>query len=217
MPNPKRLSRSKESKPKSSDEDYHKHFKLKKAGMERVLGPMHEIVGHAIIPFQVGGPVDMYRFASAREGTAFATMELIEPDGSGPQPSRIGTYELVAFTKQKIDDIDSHNRFSEAELRIRSILTSVARYSYHAVLNPLETCEVPEGEDKPSRCVVFDEWKKRGSDFRIGRKKHGLLLCIEVLQSEMEFAVQHGSRLLLKRLREKGYYPYSDLDRKPVA
>ena len=160
-----------------------------------------------------------------REGTGadrpvdyvYARVELIEPDGSGPQPSRIGTYELVAFTKHRIDDSDSKNRFGETELRIRSIFTSVARYSYHAVLNPLETCEVPVGEDEPSQCLVFDEWKKRGIDFRIGQKKHGLLLCIEVFRSEMEFAMRHGAKALLERLKEKEYYPYSDLERLPVA
>lgn len=209
--------RNQAAKREFSDEDYSQHYQLKKAGIEKVLGPMHDMVGHAIIPFQVGGPVDMYRFPKAREGTAFVTMELIEPDGSGPQPSRIGTYELVAFTKHKVDDLDSRNRFSEAELRIRSIFTSVARYSYYAVLNPLETCEVPAAEGEPNRCLVFDEWKKRGTDFRIDGKKHGLLLCIEVFQGEMEFAIQHGSKVLLERLKEKGYYPYSDLDREPVV
>ncbi|MBK7201920.1 suppressor of fused domain protein [Candidatus Amarolinea dominans] len=209
--------RNQAAKREFSDRDYSQHYQLKKAGIERVLGPMHDMVGHAIIPFQVGGPVDMYRFPKAKEGTAFVTMELIEPDGSGPQPSRIGTYELVAFTKHRIDDSDSKNRFGETELRIRSIFTSVARYSYHAVLNPLETCEVPVGEDEPSQCLVFDEWKKRGIDFRIGQKKHGLLLCIEVFRSEMEFAMRHGAKALLERLKEKEYYPYSDLERLPVA
>lgn len=28
-----------------SDEDYSQHYQLKKAGMEKVLGPMHDMVG----------------------------------------------------------------------------------------------------------------------------------------------------------------------------
>lgn len=54
------------AKSEFSDEDYSQHYQLKKAGMEKVLGPMHDMVGHAIVPFQVGGPVDMYRFDSIR-------------------------------------------------------------------------------------------------------------------------------------------------------
>jgi hypothetical protein len=49
---------------------------------------MHGFVGHAIIPFQIGGAVDMYYFPNGIPGTGFATVELIEPDGSGPKPHR---------------------------------------------------------------------------------------------------------------------------------
>lgn len=191
-------------------------YNLKKAGLERILGPMHELVGHAIIPFEVGGPVDMYYFPHVSPGTAFATMELIEPDGSGPVPSRIGTYELVAFTKHEID-INPQSQFQTVKLHIRSIFTTIGRYSSNEKLNPLDTCEIPDEENLPNRCIVFDEWKKQGVDFRIGAKKYGLLLCIEIFPSEMEFAIQSGSKDLLKRLEEKGYYPYSDVDREPVA
>jgi hypothetical protein len=72
---------------------------------------MYDLVGHAIIPFRVGGPVDIYRFPHAIDGTAFATMELIEADGTGPKPSRIGTYELIACTRHKIDDTDQSRFF----------------------------------------------------------------------------------------------------------
>ena len=103
---------------------------------------MHKVVGHAIVAFAVGGALDMYRFPYALDGTAFATMELIEPDGSGPIPSEIGTYELIAFTKYKID-VDPEEVFNLAELRIGSMMTPIARLTYHEILNPLDTCEVP--------------------------------------------------------------------------
>ena len=80
----------------TSPEEFHE---LKGKGLERVLGPMHGYVGHAIIPYEVGGPVDMYYFAQPDGSTAFATMELLNYDGSGPKNSSIGTYELVAFTR----------------------------------------------------------------------------------------------------------------------
>jgi hypothetical protein len=82
-----------------SDEEYQKDDELKSKGLENVLGKMHELVGHAIIPFDVGGAVDMYYFPHHIPGTGFATMELIQPDGTGPKPNRIGTYEPVAFTQ----------------------------------------------------------------------------------------------------------------------
>ena len=75
-----------EDKPEFSDEEYECHCEAKKAALECILGPMHDLVAHAIIPFQVGGTVDMYYFPNGIPGTGFATMELIEPDGSGPKP-----------------------------------------------------------------------------------------------------------------------------------
>lgn len=216
MSKPRRPSRKTKPKSAFSDKDHSKFYKLKEAGMTRVLGPMYELVGHAIVPFQVGGPVDMYRFPNAIEGTAFATLELIEPDGLGPLPANIGMYELIAFTSRKIDDRAASD-FNEIELRIRHILTSVARLSYEEILNPGDTCEVPGWESEQNQCLVLGEWKTRGKDFRIGRKKYGLLLCMEIFRSEMEFAMRFGSGVLLEKLKKSGFYPYSDLDRNPVA
>jgi hypothetical protein len=208
------MSNFEESTPRFSDKEYSLYYELKKIGLERILGTMDEVVGHAIIAFCVGGPVDMYRFTNGIPGTAFATMELIEPDGTGPKPSRIGTFELVAFTRHKMDD---SKFFNKVELRIRSMLTSIARLSYFEVMNPMDTCEIPGNDGMETRYLVLGEWKKGGIVFHIGDRKHGLLLCIEVFKNEMEFAMKQGSKALFQRLKERGYYPYSDLDREPVA
>ncbi len=204
-------------KPARSSDGYEKHFELKVQGLERLLGPMHDLVGHAIVPFQVGGAVDMYYFPHAIDGTAFATMELIEPDGSGPKPSRIGTYEFVAFTRHRIPDGGRQDAFNAIERRVCSIFTAMGHYAYQAVLNPLDTCEAPAGKGKPNRCLVLDEYTRPGVEFRIGSKKHGLLLCIEIFRQEMQYALEHGSGALLERLKAGGHYPYSDLDREPVV
>jgi hypothetical protein len=43
-----------------------------------------------------------------------------------------------------------------------------------------------------------------------------LYASLEVFRSEMEYAMEHGSAGVLKKLKAEGHYPYSDLDRKPV-
>jgi hypothetical protein len=96
------------------------------------------------------------------------------------------------------------------------ILTITGFYSHEAVLNPGETCEIPGKEGEPNKCLILDEYKPDGKVFEIDSEKHCLLLCIEVFRSEMEYAMNHGSATVLKKLKEKGYYPYSDLDRAPV-
>jgi hypothetical protein len=39
--------------------------KAKGQALERVRGPMHGYVAHAIVPYEIGGPVDMYYFPQA--------------------------------------------------------------------------------------------------------------------------------------------------------
>jgi hypothetical protein len=202
-----------------SDAEYSRHFEVKQAALERILGPMHNTVGHAIVPFEIGGAVDMYYFPNGIPGTGFATMELIDPDGSGPKPNRIGTYELVAFTKQKMPVADKKtedNPFNKIERRICGIFTTTGFYAHDTVLNPGETCEVPGKEGEPTKCLILDEYNPKDIPFTIAGKKHCLLLCLEVFRSEMEYAMANGSAVVLKKLQEAGYYPYSDLDREPV-
>jgi hypothetical protein len=205
------------AQPEFSQEQYEADYEQKTSGLQHVLGEMHRLVGHAIIPFSVGGAVDMYYFPNHIPGTGFATMELLDPNGAGPLPNTLGTYELVAFTKEPYNENDEEETaFNLIERRICGIFTSTANYSFQAVLNPLETCEVPISADEYS-CCILDEYKPDGKEFKVGNRSHHLLLCLEVFRTEMEFARKNGSEHLLNLLKEKGYYPYSDLDRNPVA
>ena len=193
-----------------TEEEYEKDYELKEQGLENVLGKMHGLVGHAIIPFSIGGAVDMYYFPNHITGTGFATMELLDPDGNGPKPNQLGTYELVAFTKETYhEDKEDQTPFNLIERRICGIFTTIGNYSFQAVLNPNETCEVPsEGEE--NRCLVFDNYQPGNSEFIIGGRKHHLLLCMEIFRSEMEFSRASGSEKLFKKLKDARHYPYSD-------
>nr|WP_320057958.1 hypothetical protein [uncultured Bacteroides sp.] len=200
-----------------TNEEYEKNDELKMNGLEAVLGKSYKLVGHAIIPFAVGGTVDMYYFPNGISGTGFATMELIDPEGNGPIPNKTGTYELVAFTKLKYsEDTTETNPFNKIERRICGIFTGIANYSYEAKLEPNETCELPQDEGEPNLCLIFDDYKPNGAEFKIGNQKYGLLLTIEVFRDEMEYAMSNGTEKLIQKLKERGFYPYSDLDRKSV-
>ena len=84
------------------------------------------------------------------------------------------------------------------------------------ILNPNETIEVPNGTDE-NNCLILDNYRPHNKEFKIGKRSHHLLLCLEVFRSEMEFARKNGSGELINLLKEKGFYPYSDLNRKPVV
>ena len=178
---------------------------------------MHHLVGHAIIPFDVGGAVDMYYFPNGIKGTGFATMELIRPDGTGPIPNKLGTYELVSFTKEDYNgDNEPTSPFNLIERRMCGIMTTIGAYSFSVKINPRDTIEVPADENKPTYCVILDDYKPDGIPFTIGDRSHGLLLVMEVFRDEMEYAMENGSEEIIKLLKQKGHYPYSDLSRTSV-
>jgi len=200
-----------------SQELVEKAYDDKQRGLESVLGQMKDIVGHAIIPFAVGGAVDMYYFPNHILGTGFATMELLDASGKGSQPNELGTYEFVAFTKLPYDSSERRSTsFDLIERRICAIFTTIGNYSFQAVLKPGDTCEVPR-DDEDNWCVVFDLYQPEGKEFSIGERKHHLLLCMEIFRSEMEYAIAHGSNSLFEKLKEGGHYPYSDLNREAVV
>jgi len=184
------------------------YFAWKTEMMEKVLGKMYDMVDHSLIPFDLGGNVDMYFFPQ-KNGTAMSTMELLNRDYDIPAESKIGTYELVGFTKNNIDS----PKFKEIERQLCKIFTIIGNYSAEEILNPKETCEIPD--DDGTICLILDEYKTDGQ-LDINGKKHGLLLVIQIFEDEMNYAMEYGGEKLLTLLKAKGYYPYSDLNRKSV-
>ncbi len=132
-----------------SEEECKKDYELKSQALEYVFGKMHNIVGHAIIPFNVGGTVDMYYFPNHIKETGFATMELLAPDGNGQKKNKFGTYELVAFKKyyHNIGE-DTQTSFNIIERKACEFLTAIGMFSSEAILNPKETIEVPSGKNE---------------------------------------------------------------------
>lgn len=201
-----------------SESDYEIDYDLKTEGLEHVLGKMHNLVGHAIIPFEIGGNVDMYYFTNHIKGTGFATMELLDSHGDGPMKNRLGTYELVAFTKYEFNSSSGDQTpFNKMERNVCNFLTSIGFYSSEAALNPLDTIEVPGDENEENTCLVFDVYEPEGRKFNVGERMHHLLLCIQIFRSELDFARKNGSQTLIDLLKENDVYPYSDLDRAPLV
>jgi len=200
-----------------SEEEWNNHYEKKEKAIENILGKMNELVGHAIIPFDIGGTVDMYYFSKHIKGTGFVTMELIKPDGSGPIPNKNGTYELIAFTKEKyINSKDVKKPFNIIERRICGIFTAIGNYSFQAKLEPGDTCEIPGEEGEPNIYLLFDEYTSNTNKFEINGNSHGLLLIIELFKDELDFARSNGSKSIIEKLKESHYYPYTDMNRKSV-
>ena len=199
----------------SPDQAWYDH---KSALLEESLGKEHDMVMHAIIPYALGGGLDLYYYPHGIPGTAIATKELSESPGEGSSNEVYRSYELVMFTRHAIALDDAHDEkthFGRAHASINAILNCIARYSADATLNPHETCEFPEDmETVGGKCLIFDGYACHSDDVA---EDFGLLAIIEIFRSEMEFAREHSGEALLFRLKQEGCYPYSDLDRPPVA
>jgi hypothetical protein len=201
------------------EEELARHwYDRKSALMEDMLGKEHDIVMHAIIPYAIGGGLDLYYYPNRLPGTAIATKELSDSPNEGSSNDVYRSYELVMFTRQPLDldaAQDEDTVFGRIHYTINAILNEIGRYSAQATLNPNETCEFPA--DMPQiggRCLILDGYAARSDDTV---EDFGLLAIIEVFRSEMEYARLNGGAKLLKRLMVKGHYPYSDMDREPVA
>ncbi len=198
------------------DEVAQQWYDRKTAVMIAALGDEHDIVMHAIIPYAIGGGLDLYYFPNGIPGTAIATKELCETAGDGSSNKVFQNYELVMFTKQplSLDEAkDEETPFGSAHHQINAVLNCIAPYSAEATLNPHETCEFPEDmEIVGGKCLIFDAY---GSYKR--RAEFGLLAIIEIHRSEMDYARRSGGKKLLKKLKKAGYFPYSDVDRPAVV
>lgn len=186
--------------------------------MEDMLGKEHDMVMHAIIPFAVGGALDLYYYPNGVKGTGIATKELSEHPGEGASNRVFGCYEIVMFTRHALNLADAKNEetpFGHAHRNISSILNPMARFCSEASLNPNETCEFPQDMERiGGKCLIFDSYGQRHDDLG---GVFGLLLIIEVFPSEMKFAREHSGADLIEKLKQAGHHPYSDLDREPVA
>lgn len=191
-------------------------YDKKTAMMVDILGEEHGMVMHAIIPYAIGGGLDLYYFPNGVSGTAIATKELCEMPGEGSSNDVFETYELVMFTRHvlSLDDAnDKSTPFGRAHNTINAIFNCIAPYSEQAKLNPNETCEFPEDmETVGGKCLIFDAYHFDGD-----RADFGLLAIIEIHRSEMDYAREHGGKKLLAKLKKAGYYPYSDMERPAVA
>lgn len=193
-------------------------FDQKSELMASLLGPEHGMVMHATIPYGVGGFLDLYYYPNGIPGTAIATKELSELPGQGSSNVAFACYELAMFTRHPInlnEARDESTPFGKAHATINRVLNYIARYSATAPLNPKETCSFPaEMKHVGGKCLIFDAY---GSEDKRQFQAFGILAIIEVFPSEMNFARSEGCDQLIALLKSAGYYPYSDLDREPVA
>lgn len=207
----KKKKLSEEEEERLENEWYEKKSEL----MQIILGKEHDIVSHALIPYELGGGLDLYYYPNGIKGTGIATKELTYACRNSSKNSIYSKYEIVMFTEHKIDLEGSREEvspFGVDQRNINAILNCIALYSAQAELNPGETCEFPKDMDTVGgKCLIFDNYESVPDLSE--NNEFGVMLIMEIFRDEMEFAMDNGGQALLSKLKDKGIYPYSNLNR----
>lgn len=176
--------------------------------MASVLGKADDVVGHAMIPFQmgadIGGAADVVYFRYHLDGVVCATSELI---GCNDQVNnRLGNYELMICHRQNDEDGLEWGA---------NIISQLAHYTSEAELNPGETMDIGPATPKGSTIAAFLFFGY--ATFTVRERQAGLLLCMGITKAELK-ACRKGKRdLVEEKLKGAGVYPFTDLFRKSVV
>jgi hypothetical protein len=181
--------------------DYQEFYRQLFAPLESTLGPIDRDTIFAIIGFDAGGPLNFCTIGCDKGAACVTYVSCELAVREEQQPSEIGRYELLV----SCDD----------EEWVRTIVSEIGRMSLEVALGHGHTLNIgPWVEiDAPLQGVIFE----KACDCRVGRDSFGVLRIIGISRSELEFAQEHGTPALLKRLKASGVYPHTLVQRKPVV
>ena len=158
---------------------------------------------HSTIPFEmgwdIGGGADVYVYKNVINGEAYLTADLI---GKKQGKNTIGNYELMICLPERQD-------------WGVNLISNLAYYTIEASLNSGETMDLGGNfllEDSDITALIFSKY----ADFKVKRKKYGILLVIGITSEELNWAKENGGEELILKLKEKGVYPMTDLKRKSI-
>lgn len=170
--------------------------------IEKILGKADEVVMHSSVPFDlgydIGGGADIYLYKNHVDGIVYVTGDLI---GQEQEPSDAGNYELMICHRNE-------------EEWGPNLISELAYCTLDTSINSGETMGIgayalPENTIK---AIIFDAY----AGFYIESKKYGLMLAIGITEDELEWAKRHGGSELVRKLKERGIVPMTDLKRKSI-
>ena len=184
-------------------DDWEEWWEARTAALEGVLGPSDELVGHSVVPFdlgvEAGGAADVLFFRSHVPGVVTVTAELIGNDDQVPNDQ--GAYELMICERG-----DSGWG--------ASFISRLAYYTLEARLNPGETMDVapalPEGSNLAA--ILLLDYAR----FTVRGRRAGLLLCLGITADERAACRQGRKAEVESALRSAGVFPFTDHGRKSV-
>ena len=164
---------------------------------ERV-GPFDRPFQFRVFPFDAGGALDLLS-VGARRSEPFVTYVSWDLFGHEQQKrGSSGRYELLATC----DD----------EQWCSDVLTKIGRLGLQELFEPGDTLDVGQwvGAGAPIQGVVFEE----AFSAELLGVHCGLLRCIGITRTELEFAMRCGTPALMERLQRARIYPRTMIHRK---
>ena len=171
------------------------------AAMERVFGKSADVVLHAVVPFEfgvgLGGRADIVQFTHYVDGVVYATCDLL--GNSAQVANSLGSYELAIC-----------HRFHEDWGP--EVIAALAYYTLDAQIEAGHTMDIRSSVPKESRITAFLFHEFARFDFR--DKPAGVLLCIGITAEELSACRRGQGNRVLKALKAKGIYPFTDMNRR---
>jgi len=182
-------------KPKPKTEaDWKALWQARQTALESVLGPADDGVFHSPIPFELGGNADVLVFRHHVDGVVYCTADLIGDNSS--RPNKNGQYELVIATD---DDSDW----------APGLISSLARYTTNAVLNPWDTMDIGPALPQPTRVTAF--LYVPYANLTVLEKRANLLLCLGITAAELKVRQKQGGPAVIEARKAAGTYPLTVL------
>jgi hypothetical protein len=178
------------------DDDWEEIWDARADALAAVLGESHGDVLHAPHPFELGGNADVLAFFHHVPGVAYVTAEL-----TGKPDDCYAEYELMICHRD--DSTWGAN-----------IISRLAPYTQEAYIGSGESMDI-DGAAPPEleiKAFVFDTYRT----FTMFEKSFELRLCLGITKAELQFKMEHGAEALIKRLKQQGVYPYTDLPRRSI-
>jgi Suppressor of fused protein (SUFU) len=173
--------------------------------LQAVLGQHDGTVWRSPSSLRKRGYADVLRFRKYVNGIAYVTSGLI---GNEHQvPNRWGHYELMLCMREE-------NDWAPA------MLSQLAHYTHDATLQPGDTMDIADAHPpQPSviTALLFARADPPADSFDVSGAPANIILCIGITATEFAACKNFGSGVMLRMLREKEIYPFTDLQRDSIT
>jgi suppressor of fused protein SUFU len=170
------------------------------APVESAYGPLDSTQLTPQVPFSEGGPVNLATVGRDRrwQFVTYVTCELACYTNQRPSP--VGPFEILLTTND--------------QGWAQTVLSALGRLSFDDELDQGHSVNVGRivGAGASLQGVIFE----RFSTTRIGPRHYSILRAIGITRAEMEWCLRFSPVALVKRYKQAGIYPNSDVRRASV-